>query len=55
MVFCSLKHTYAGKKSIRGKTIWIWTRNTALFLTNLRISDLRIVKPRKFGDLRFVD
>ncbi len=59
--------TYVGKKHIRGKPQRIWIRNTALFLANFRISNLRTghygnlricnlrINHHKFADLRFVD
>ncbi len=46
MAFCSLKYTYVGKK-IRGKTVRIWIKNTAVFLANLQICDLRTETSRK--------
>jgi hypothetical protein len=49
IAFCCLKYT----KSIRGKPMRIWIRNTAFFLANLQICDLRTGTPRKFADLRF--
>ncbi len=43
------------EKNIRGKQMWIWISNTAFFLANLRIYDLRIETQRIFVDLWFAD
>ncbi len=55
MALRSLKYCYVGKENIRDKPIRIWIRNTACFLANLQICDLRNRTPRKFADLWFSD
>jgi hypothetical protein len=41
MSFCILKYISSGKNNNKGKLMQIWIRNTAFFLADLRICDLR--------------
>ncbi len=43
----SLKYSYVGKETIRGKPLRTWTRNTVL---SCKFADLRTGTPRKLAD-----
>ncbi len=52
---CTLNVLIVGNKKYYGQKMRIWIRNTAFFLANLRIYDLRTGTPRKDAYLRFAD